>query len=57
MSVLKKIEQRLNMKFLVKLWKSVVKINEMLSTMYSEDTLKPAMVYIWVKRFQTGIRC
>ncbi len=51
MSVLKKIEQ-LNMKFLVKLGKSGAKINEMLSTVYGENALKPGMVCKWVKCFR-----
>ncbi len=45
MSVLKKIEQQLNVKFLVKHAKSEAETNEMLSTVYSEDALKPATVY------------
>ncbi len=52
--VLKKIEQLLNVKFLIKFGKNGAKINEMLSMVYSEDTLKPATVYKWVKRFQEG---
>ncbi len=52
MSVLKKIEQRLNVKFLVKLGKSGPKINKILSTVYGEDALKLAMIYKWVKCFE-----
>ncbi len=37
-----------------KLGKSGVKINEMLSAMYGEDALKPAIVYKSVKCFQEG---
>ncbi len=53
-SLSKKIEQWLNVKFLVKLGKSRALINKMLSAMYSEDVLKPATVYKLVKRFQEG---
>ncbi len=52
MSELKNIEQPLNVKFLVKLGKSGTEINEMLSIVYGEDTLKSATVYKWVKHFQ-----
>ncbi len=54
MSELKKMEQQLNMKFIVKLEKSGAKINEMLRTVHGEDLLKPAMVYKWVKCFLEG---
>ncbi len=50
----KNIEQRLNVEFFVKLWKSEAEINEMLLTVYDEDAMKSAMVYKWVKRFQEG---
>ncbi len=42
------------MKFLIKLGKNRTEINEMLSMVYSEDALNPAMVYKLVKRFQEG---
>ncbi len=44
MSVLKKNEQWLNVKFLVKLGKSTGEINEMLYRVQGEDALKPATV-------------
>ncbi len=50
MSVLKKIEQRLNMKFLVKFGKSGAEINKM----PDKITLKHAMFYKWMKCFQDG---
>ncbi len=43
MSVLKKIEQQLNVKFRVKLKRSRAEINKMLYTVYNEDVLKLAM--------------
>ncbi len=47
-------EQRLNVKFLVKLEKSGTEVYEMLSKVYGEDTLNPATVYKWVKHFHEG---
>ncbi len=52
MLVSQKIEQWLNVKFLIKFGQSGVKINEMLSTDYDEDTVTLATVYNWVKCFQ-----
>ncbi len=49
-----KNQLQLNVKFLVKRGKSRAKINEILAMMYSKDTLKPVMVYNWVKYFQEG---
>ncbi len=54
MSLSKKIEQWLYMKFFVKLGKSGAKINKMLPMINFEDVLKPAMVYMWVKRSHKG---
>ncbi len=54
MLVLKKIEQWLNLKFLVKLGKSRTKINEMLPMVCGKDTLKSVTVYKWMKHFQEG---
>ncbi len=54
MSVLKKIDLWLNVKFLVKFRKIEAKIDKMLSIVYGEDVLKPAKVYKWMKRLQEG---
>ncbi len=51
MSVSKKIEQWLNVKFLIIFGKSGAKINKILSTVYGEDASKPATVYKYVKHF------
>ena len=45
------IEQRRNIKFLVKLGKSGNEIREMLVQVYGNSAMKKTAVYKWVKRF------
>lgn len=45
-------EQRINIKFLVKLGKSGWKILEMLETMYEKSVMKRRTIYKWVDRFR-----
>ena len=45
------LEQRTNIKFLVKLGKSGNKIREMLLQVYGDNAMKETAVYKWVKRF------
>jgi hypothetical protein len=46
------IEQRTNIKFLMKLCKSGREILEILETMYGESAMKRRTVYKWVDRFK-----
>ena len=48
------LEQRTNIKFLVKLGKSGIKITEMLVQVYRDNAMKKTAVYKWVKRFPEG---
>jgi len=48
------LEQRMNIKFLVKLGKSGNKIREMLVQIYGDNTMKKTAVCKWVKRFTEG---
>jgi len=48
------IEQRRNIKFLVKLGKSGNEIREMLVQVYGNSAMKKTAVYKWVKRFSEG---
>ena len=45
------LEQRTNIKFLVKLGKSGNKIREMLVQVYGDNAMKKTEVYKWVKHF------
>jgi len=53
MSVLE-LEQRTNIKFIVKLGKSGNEIREMLVQVYGVNAVKKTAVYKWVKRFYEG---
>jgi len=48
------LEQRTNIKFLVKLGKSGNEIREMLVQAYGNNAMKKTAVYKWVKRFSEG---
>jgi len=48
------LEQRTNIKFLVKLGKSGNEIREMLLQVYGDNAMKKTAVYKWVKRFSEG---
>ena len=48
------LEQRTDIKFLVKLGKSGNEIKEMLVHVYGDNAMKKAAVYKWVKRFSEG---
>ena len=48
------LEQRTNIKFLVKLGKSGKEISEMLVQVYWDNVMKKTAVYKWVKRFSEG---
>ena len=48
------LEQRMNIKFLVKLGKSGNEIREMLVQVYGDYAMKKTAVYKWVKRFSEG---
>jgi len=48
------LEQRTNIKFLVKLGKSGNKIREMLVQVYRDSAMKKTAVYTWVKCFSEG---
>jgi len=49
------LEQRTNIKFLVKLGRSGNEIREMLVQVYGDNTMKKTAVYKWVKSFYEGI--
>ncbi|XP_025415359.1 protein GVQW3-like [Sipha flava] len=49
-----KIEQRVNIKFLVKLKKTATESFRMLSEVYGEECLCRAHVFEWYKRFSSG---
>ena len=48
------LEQRTNIKFIVKLGKSGNEIREMLGQVYGDNAMKKTTVYTWVKRFSEG---
>jgi len=48
------LEQRTNIKFLVKLGKSGNEIREILMQIYRDNAMKKTAVYRWVKRFSEG---
>jgi len=48
------LEQRMNIKFLVKLGKSGNKIRDMLVQVYGDNAMKKTAVYKWVIRFSEG---
>ena len=48
------LEQRTNIKFLVKLVKSGNEIRETLVQVYGDNAMKKTVVYRWVKRFSGG---
>jgi len=48
------LEQRTNVKFLVKLGKSGNEIREMLVQVYGDNAMKKTAVYWWVKRLSEG---
>ena len=48
------LEQRTNIKFLVKLEKCGNEIREMLVKIYRDNAMKKTAVYKWVKRFSEG---
>lgn len=50
----KKIEQRVNLKFLVKLNKTPTECCAMLKEVYGEESLSRARVFEWYKRFREG---
>ena len=50
------LEQRKNIKFLVKLGKSGNEIREMLVQVYGDDAMKKTAVCNWVKGFSEGRR-
>jgi transposase len=45
------LEQRINIKFLVKLGKNGPEIHQMLQQVYGEDALKEIIVFKWVQHF------
>jgi hypothetical protein len=49
-----KIEQRVNIKFLVKLKKTATESFRMLNEVYGEECLSRARVFEWYKRFCSG---
>jgi hypothetical protein len=57
MEIDQQLEQRLNIKFLVKLGKSGLKICQMLQQAYGEDALKWSTVFKRVQRYQEGVCC
>jgi len=48
------LEQRTNIKFLVKLAKNGNEIRQMLVQVYGDNDMKKTAVYKWVKRFSEG---
>src|SRR5215510_14123618 len=48
------LEQRTNIKFVVKFGKSGNEIREMLVQVYGDNAMKKTAVYKWVKRFSEG---
>ena len=54
MEIDQKLEQQINIKFLVKLGKNGPKIHQMLQQVYGECALKERTVFKWVQRFWEG---
>ena len=54
MEIDQKLEQRFNIKFLVKVGKNGPEIRQMLQQVYGEDALKERTVFKWVQRFREG---
>jgi transposase len=54
MEINQQLEQRINIKFLVKLSKSRPEICQMLQQAYGEDALKRSTVFKWVQHYQKG---
>ena len=54
MEIDQQLEQRINIKFLVKLGKNGPEIHQMLQQVYGEDDLKERTVFKWVQRFREG---
>jgi hypothetical protein len=48
------MEQRMNIKFCVKLGKTPTETYEMLQTVYSDGALSRSSVFEWFKRFEDG---
>ena len=48
------LEQRINLKFLVKLGKTATESLEMLKQVYGDEALSRARVFDWHKRFKEG---
>jgi hypothetical protein len=47
-------EQQVNIKFLVKLKKTVTETFQLLTEAYGEECMSPARVFEWHKRFSEG---
>jgi hypothetical protein len=54
MEIHQQLEQRINIKFLVKLGNSSPEICQMLLQAYGEHALKRCTVFKWVQRYQEG---
>ena len=54
MEIDQQLEQRINIKFLVKLGKNGPEIHQMLQQVYGECALKERTVFKWVQRFREG---
>ena len=52
MEINQQLEQRINIKFLVKLGKNGPEIHQILQQIYGEDVLKERTVFKWVQRFR-----
>ena len=54
MEIDQQLEQRINIKFLVKLGKNGPEIHQILQQVYGEYALKEGTVFKWVQRFREG---
>ena len=54
MEIDQQLEQRINIKFLMKLGKNGPEIHQMLQQVYGEDALKERTVFKWVQHFREG---
>lgn len=54
MEIHEQSEQRVGVKFLVKLRKTSFEMNEMLNTVYRDNTLKDTYNFKWFKHFNEG---
>jgi transposase len=54
MEIDQQLEQRINIKFLVKLGKSGPEICQMFQQAYGEDALKRSTVFKWVQHYREG---